>query len=293
MRQIRKILSVVAVLAITLMIYLGIPNQAVAILSPPSNLTIIDIDPSIIDINQYSFVSGLAYSFISPVVLNTNNILLGEQLTFNGLTAAGPVNQMSAIEGVTFLNDLTLNNGPTIVDGNTVIGITGGASLVSLGYVAPTPHPPKDEAFGALLTDQLVAMGITGGAGLVSLGYVAPTPHPPKDEMFGWASSPVIVDGTLDLTNATLNVDNFVSGFNNWQTGDFITIFGATGSINGTPALSGALANGWAYFDPGNEFGNTAGIVFVAPEPSTILLLGAGLLGLAGIGIMRRRKTAA
>lgn len=29
------------------------------------------------------------------------------------------------------------------------------------------------------------------------------------------------------------------------------------------------------------------------PEPSTILLLGAGLFGLAGVGIMRRKKTAA
>ena len=54
------------------------------------------------------------------------------------------------------------------------------------------------------------------------------------------------------------------------------------------PALgSGSRTNNWQYGDCGeNNGGNTTQV----PEPSTMLLLGSGLAGLAWYGIRRKKK---
>jgi hypothetical protein len=93
----------------------------------------------------------------------------------------------------------------------------------------------------------------------------------------------------------------FVNQLDLALTADDLSSLGLT-DIN---ALADALNSSpnfalWSVF--GSSFTDTQGMTTYSltitrpasvPEPSTILLLGAGLFGLAGVGIMRRKKTAA
>jgi len=231
-------------------------------------------------------------TFNDPVIMNTPNVLQANQLTFNAAFSGGALGSaINTTSGVNFSN-VSLA-GPLAVAGNMSFNPS---SLVSLGYVTPTPHPPKDE----MLT-MLTSIGITDFASLVSLGYVTPTPHPPKDEMIGWdgwAPNPIFVNGKLDLTGVIINVDSLVDVNNMPYFDNFISLFGATQGITGTPTLTGALADRFVYFDP--TFYNVDGTVRfetgglrAVPEPSTVLLLGTGLFGLAFVAIRRQKKTTA
>jgi len=273
MKQIRKVLLI----AVALIMCFGITSQASA------DLVTIDIN-NIFDLSLWNIFTP--QTFNDPIIMNTSNILQASQLTFNNNFSALSPSIMNTASGVTFSNLSLLAGAPLAVSGNVTFNP---GSLVALGYVTPTPHPPKDEMFAA------IGIGATEAASLVALGYVTPTPHPPKDEMIGWVDNAIIVNGTLNLSNVMLNVDELVNSLSpTYGDNMILTLFGATGGIIGTPLLTGALAEQYEYFDPSdpNTGYETAGIRHRVPEPSTILLVGIGLLGFAVISIRQRKKIA-
>jgi hypothetical protein len=200
MKHIRKIFSVGAAFAIMLMINLSIPNQASAdgmIILPP---------PIILDIYTFSDLYTVPMSSIGYLEPTDPTAMLSFS---GGFKSLADVTLISAISGVTFSNNLTLDNGPLIVNGS--IGFGGGET--ALGFVSPPrPIPHGDQAYPVLL-DNLAAAGFSDPGGLVALGFtVPPRPLPHGYEAYGalgWSSTAVYDNGMMDLSGLSIDVGSF------------------------------------------------------------------------------------
>jgi PEP-CTERM motif len=243
MKHMRKILSIILLLAIVQGIHFSNPSQVSGELIDPSYLL---IDPQFIILNPDPIISVL--------LINTYNPTLFTPVILGAISGGG-----------------TFSFG----EGDVTLG----------GTVAPRPGPRGDdpELIGAL-----TAANFTNAIGLAALGLTSPPRPGPHGDDLDWASNAVFVDGIWDLAGLSINVDQY--GF--LQPGDALALFGATGGFINFPSvkLVGANAGSFMVLDAGAP---DALWLARVPEPSTMILLGVGLFGLAGVGIRRRKKTAA
>ena len=212
-------------------------------------------------------VSGFDYQLIDP-----NLIIINPQPIIN----ATLINMYDPVEFT-----------PVIL-GETLGGTFSFGGETWLGGTYPPRPGPRDEAdlLNVELNAALLEAGFENPGGLTALGYVSPPRPGPRREDLGWASNAVFVDGVWDLAGLSIDVDQYALLL---QPGDSIALFGATGGfLNADQViLEGELAGSFMLLDPGAP---DAAFLVRIPEPSTIILLGAGLLGLAGVGIRRRKK---
>jgi hypothetical protein len=178
------------------------------------------------------------------------------------------------------------SNGSTGINGWTVIGAPGGVSIVSgtftqngISFPAEDGNQWLDLTGDGTNSNEGVqqSFATTVGAQYTLSFWVGNVDNP--GGIFGTSSTVEVLLGDSILLTAT-NGNTTVTGTQTWN--QFVTTFTATGS---TTSL--AIVNGDPASDNSNGLDNVSVNLSGAqpptvPEPSTLMLLGSGSLGLLG-----------
>lgn len=181
-----------------------------------------------------------------------------------GLTVTNGPTGATASFGGTTITLLNTSHGPFFVPGSTTLDAT------DISLTSTTPLGPTGDNFSFNYT---VSLTLTN------------TPPPGTNDI-----RTVSVNGTMTLTNLNVGNGTVTNVFTSPNQGSLV-IGGVlyTGAIglnpNGTNAFSPPTVNS-------PNTGNIGGFVIAAavPEPGSIGIMGAGLLGVAGLGFARSRK---
>ena len=229
-----------------------------------------------------TLMSGLsaAYAQAGGVNIDTNgqNVTISQSLLDGGggLTKLGSGN-LSLTGSNTYSGPTTVNQGGLVVDGSLLSPVTvnsggtlGGTGSLSSGTVNSGGHIAPGDSQGVLQFGGNLML--LAGA---SMDYELDMP----------GSGDELQVGGLATLNGTLNV-GLSSGFTPSAGQSFDLINGTkTGSFSqiNLPTLDNGLQ-----WNTSNLY--STGTISVTPEPSTLALLAAGAIGLAGYAWRRRRK---
>jgi hypothetical protein len=223
-----------------------------------------NITPASLSVAQDVFVVGTTYA--NSAIYHT------VQITNNGNDAVS-IGWRNLYDWT--VNDPSFDDGPSnqlqLLDGTVVVPTTTTEfthAPVTADYVRVTaaPPPPGGATYEPLL-------GLLYDPGLSSLATTAP-------DVYAYVSWPLSFGTAFDYTPTGQNATGDSAGLSWWgRTADSAWTIAAGSSVRFTETLFGV---------PGGE---PPGPGTVVPEPGTIILLGSGLLGVAGLGRRRQKKS--